>query len=145
MSHTTTTTTETLEELGSNEALGVEVELTWNVYPEEPMVMYYPDGSGYPGSPAHAELVGCEVTAAWGDGWMANRRGPSCPHVQVIQDGERLINAPDWLDFLLPKIESIVEKSDEYAYNALEQAGEEEESAREYASERRWEARRLEK
>lgn len=24
--------------------------------PEEPMVMYYPDGSGYPGSPAEFEI-----------------------------------------------------------------------------------------
>jgi len=27
------------------------VEVSFTHYPEEPMVRYYPDGSGYPGSP----------------------------------------------------------------------------------------------
>ena len=31
------------------------------IIPEEPMVLYYPDGSGYPGSPAELDEVdGCE-------------------------------------------------------------------------------------
>ena len=33
-------------------------------YPAEPMVRYYPDGSGYPGSDADVDLVSC-VVVAW--------------------------------------------------------------------------------
>jgi hypothetical protein len=32
-------------------------ELDVLIYPEEPAVMYYPDGSGYPGAPADTEVV----------------------------------------------------------------------------------------
>ena len=36
--------------------LFVEVTAIIDVYPGEPMVRYYPDGSGYPGAPPTAEL-----------------------------------------------------------------------------------------
>lgn len=38
----------------------IEVEGTY--YPEEPMVMYYPDGSGYPGSPSEFEIQDIKIT-----------------------------------------------------------------------------------
>jgi hypothetical protein len=31
-------------------------------YPEEPMVMYYADGSGYPGSPSEFEINDIKIT-----------------------------------------------------------------------------------
>ena len=34
---------------------GVKFDVEFDYSPEEPMVMYYPDGSGYPGAPA--ELI----------------------------------------------------------------------------------------
>jgi len=40
----------------------LEVEVEFDYQPGEPMVMYYLDGSGYPGSPATAELIGVCVT-----------------------------------------------------------------------------------
>jgi hypothetical protein len=35
-----------------------EGELDVVIHPGEPAVMYYPDGSGYPGAPAETEIVG---------------------------------------------------------------------------------------
>lgn len=35
---------------------GVDINVVGNYTPEEPMVMYYPDGSGHPGSPAEFEI-----------------------------------------------------------------------------------------
>lgn len=37
----------------------IEVEGTY--YPEEPMIMYYPDGSGYPGSPSDFGIQNIEI------------------------------------------------------------------------------------
>jgi len=38
----------------------IEIEGTY--YPEEPMVMYYADGSGYPGSPSEFEIQNIKIT-----------------------------------------------------------------------------------
>lgn len=35
---------------------GVDFDVTFIFIPEEPEVRYYPDGSGYPGSPAEVEI-----------------------------------------------------------------------------------------
>ena len=35
---------------------GVEFDVDFYYQPEEPMIMYYADGSGYPGSPAEIEI-----------------------------------------------------------------------------------------
>ncbi len=70
----TTTTYITIEEIGRNEAKGIEVMIAWKLTPGEPMVCYYPDGSGYPGSPPTAETIDLKVTAAWGDGWFVDNR-----------------------------------------------------------------------
>lgn len=40
--------------------LTIEVEGTY--YPEEPMVMYCADGSGYPGSPSEFEIQDIKIT-----------------------------------------------------------------------------------
>jgi len=37
--------------------LGVEIEVNGNYSPEEPMVKYYKDGSGYPGSSSEFEVL----------------------------------------------------------------------------------------
>jgi len=39
----------------------LEVEVKGIFVPEEPMVMYYADGSGYPGSPQEFEVDGVEL------------------------------------------------------------------------------------
>lgn len=40
---------------------GVDVTVSGYYSPEEPMVMYYPDGSGYPGCPAEFELQSVQI------------------------------------------------------------------------------------
>lgn len=35
-----------------------EFSIDYDITPGERMVMYYPDGSGYPGSPTEVELIG---------------------------------------------------------------------------------------
>lgn len=40
---------------------GVDVIISGYYSPEEPMVMYYPDGSGYPGCAAEFELQSVQV------------------------------------------------------------------------------------
>ena len=56
----------TLEEFGGSDSC-LEVDLDYRAWPGEPMVRYYPDGSGYPGSPPGAELIGVHVTS-----WTVN-------------------------------------------------------------------------
>lgn len=49
----------TIEEFNGD--LCVECELEFEITPGEPMVRYYADGSGYPGSPAEVELIAVYV------------------------------------------------------------------------------------
>lgn len=37
---------------------GVELQVEYDYHPEEPMVMYYADGSGHPGFPESIESIG---------------------------------------------------------------------------------------
>jgi hypothetical protein len=57
----------------ADDYLTIECELGFDVTPGEPMVRYYPDGSGYPGSPARAELIEVRVKSIGGDGWELKR------------------------------------------------------------------------
>ncbi len=41
--------------------LGVELEVSGVYSPEDPMVMYYQDGSGYPGSSSEFEITSVEI------------------------------------------------------------------------------------
>jgi hypothetical protein len=63
----------TLEELGKSAAVDVEVEIELDVLLGEPMVRYYPDGSGYPGHPTAVEIVACDVTEITGAGYSFRR------------------------------------------------------------------------
>mgnify|MGYP007124174324 FL=1 len=40
----------------------LELEVKGFYTPEEPMVMYYPDGSGFPGSSSEFEIQGIKIT-----------------------------------------------------------------------------------
>jgi hypothetical protein len=79
-------TTETIgytheHELPDGSYLCLDCELTYDITPGEPMVMYYPDGSGYPGSPPTAELTSVRVTELSGEDWKLTRP----EHVELFQ------------------------------------------------------------
>lgn len=64
---------ETELELGER-ALFCTVYVEFDANPGEPMVRYYPDGSGYPGSPPSIEPTLVQVTTAEiGEGEILNR------------------------------------------------------------------------
>ena len=67
------TTVHQLEELGKTMGVCLTFLCTWDITPGEPMVMYYPDGSGYPGSGPSLELVSLQVTDASGETWEFRR------------------------------------------------------------------------
>lgn len=58
---------DTLEREFPDGLLSVDVDLSFDVTPGEPMVRYYPDGSGYPGSDPSAELTDLRVTRITGE------------------------------------------------------------------------------
>lgn len=59
-----------LEEFGP---MGIEADVDVVVYPGEPMVRYYADGSGYPGSPTEIEVRGVTVTEVCGYNYQLKR------------------------------------------------------------------------
>lgn len=95
----------TLEGLGHDSSL--EVDVQYQVHPGEPMVWRYPDGSGYPGSPPEAELIGARVTR-WDVG-----------------DDERPRNGSPWWDVLDRIAEAIIDREwQRYGDDCLEHADE---------------------
>lgn len=95
-----------LEELGKT-MLCVDVELSGHFCPGEPMVRYYPDGSGYPGSPDEFEFVSAYVTKAYGEDWILSRR-----------------DRPDWFEYLDKCIENKVYADlDNFEERCLERMG----------------------
>lgn len=104
------TTMATIDEIGPNQSQGLEIAITWELTPAEPMVRYYPDGSGYPGSPATAEPIEVEVTAWWGPNWVFLRRHPhkTAPEMfaaqfEVLFFGPHLLDS--WTDYACRRVE----------------------------------------
>lgn len=63
----------------SSQWLTLEFELGFDVSPGEKRVDYYPDGSGYPGSPPSAELVDVRLQSISGEAWELKR--PEAPEL----------------------------------------------------------------
>lgn len=57
--------TDTIEDLGCQAQIWLEVEIQYFAWPGEPMVRYDRNGDGYPGSDPGCELTGVIVTS-WG-------------------------------------------------------------------------------
>ena len=51
----------------------VTVDIDYKVWQGEKMVMYYADGSGYPGSPPELEILGVVVTSVSGETYDKSR------------------------------------------------------------------------
>lgn len=96
---------ETIEELGKS-CSWVDLDIEAIVYPGEPMVRYYPDGSGYPGSPPEVEIVAVTVTAYGSADW---------------ETGIGRVHRPDWFE-LLDRIvfDYVMEHEDRYRDEILE-------------------------
>lgn len=75
--------TVTIEELGRNLDSNLECEVSYDYIEAEPMVKYYPDGSGYPGCDAQCLLCEVEVLEYWSD-----------THKFIRKD------RPDWFELL---------------------------------------------
>jgi hypothetical protein len=83
----------TLDDLGCSD---LEIEILYEYQQGEPMVMYYPDGSGYPGYPEHALLMSVRVKS-WGlddqrrhrsDHWIWTKLDElAYAHVEKLWDG----------------------------------------------------------
>jgi hypothetical protein len=91
----------TFEEV--DEALGVgEIEATarYQIHPGEPRVMYYPDGSGYPGSPDEVEILDVHVDAVtdW-EGNLINVTQRIRDKAQQLVEAELEDNSDLFLEF----------------------------------------------
>lgn len=60
-----------LEEFQGRFFATIEIEFEYS--PGEALVRYYPDGSGYPGSPPELNIIHVAVTSLSGGGWDKNR------------------------------------------------------------------------
>ena len=72
----------TLEDCGKS-GVSLDVYICGTAYEGEPMVRYYADGSGYPGSPPTFEVDRVYVEGASGEDWECER-----------------LDAPDWFKWL---------------------------------------------
>jgi len=63
----------TLEEFGPRRSLTIDLLATCDVLPGEPMVRYYRDGSGYPGSPSATDFVSARVLSICGENYFFRR------------------------------------------------------------------------
>lgn len=99
----------TLEELGH--ASSLEVEVLYEFTPGERMVMYYPDGSGYPGSPPEVEFVSAYV-CRWDVGQDERKRGKTWLWEVLDVIAERVISE-GWERFREGCLENVVERMEE--------------------------------
>jgi hypothetical protein len=84
----------------------LEVEVEYDYSPGEEMVMYYPDGSGYPGSPPEIEFTDVLIRSIEG----YTRDGETAYHV----DGEDLDSG--WLALLLHTVWVWMEENEDHLH-----------------------------
>lgn len=96
----------TLEEVLEIYCLEVEVEFDAN--PGEPMVRYYPDGSGYPGSPPEVEITKVTVLEVTDENGTLARQSLSNPtYWDCVADEFIEANFDGWI------ADALFEKADE--------------------------------
>lgn len=82
----------------------IHATVFFDYYPGEPEVRYYPDGSGYPGSPAECEYTGVLVDAVTGDNY-------------AIQGSEKT----DWFQLLDWIVDDIIQENKHGLRDRLEE------------------------
>ena len=99
----------TLEELGHDSSL--EVEILFDYQPGERMVLYYPNGDGYPGSPSSVEFISAYVVR-WDVGTEQRKRGKPWIWESLDVIASRVISE-GWERFQEVCLESAVERIEE--------------------------------
>ena len=87
------------------------VDIRYKAHPGEPMVMYYPDGDGYPGSPPEAELLGAYVWQ-WDVEGEVRRRGDHWAWAELDRIARDIIER-DWDKYQELCLEDASEREDE--------------------------------
>lgn len=87
----------------------LDVEIQAHVYPAEPMVRYYRDGSGYPGAPAYAEIISVKVLDITTDVVTYIRKGGDPAAFEKANEAAR-----DYVDKHSEKYENMILESCEY-------------------------------
>lgn len=97
----------TVEELGRLNAIWLDLTVEFDYYPGEPMVMYYSDGSGYPGSPAMAEFTGFKVQR-YGNGQFEVKREERPEWFELLDliARRKVLDREDhWVDHVLSELD----------------------------------------
>ena len=97
MSTTTITYEFELEEFFGDRFFAT-IEIEAEAEPGEPMVMYYRDGSGYPGSPPSVYAIKATVTSLSGATWDKNREEIEASGWAKILDDRALEEAEQAID-----------------------------------------------
>ena len=84
----------TLDDFRNGASLTVDIR--YKAHPGEPMVMYYPNGDGYPGSPPEAEFLGAYVWK-WEVEGEVRRRGDHWAWSELDRIARGIIER-DWDD-----------------------------------------------
>lgn len=95
---------------------GIEYEEEWELKlhftPGEKMIMYYKDGSGYPGSPAEVELISAELIE------RTDLEGKKVNSQKMVMDGS------DWFERAGIKTDQQMMDFDDWAFEQCEDTGE---------------------
>jgi hypothetical protein len=104
----------TIEEIDLGfDVVDCEYEFDYEYDPPEPMVMYYPDGSGYPGCPGGLFIINVEVISVCGqDGEMELTEKLRYILLQKFEDYREKVE--EYVG------EEIADKEEEYKYGRYE-------------------------
>ena len=102
----------TIEDLGH--ASSMEALIAFCATPGEPMVRYYWDGSGYPGSPPECELQAVHVTR-WHVGDEQRNRGTSWIWKDLDRIAEAIID-DDWSHYSACCLEDVAAHTEDTRY-----------------------------
>ncbi len=95
-------------------ASSLDVEIGYEASPAEPMVEYYRDGSGYPGSPPAAKVLSTHV-GRWDVGDERRKRGDGWIWSELDRIAETRIEA-DWNTYREDCLEDAAERQEDSRY-----------------------------
>lgn len=117
-----TTVEEITVPIGIGNIYACDVEIDIDVQPGESMVMYYVDGSGYPGSPPSAEITDFRViTVYWESDDTNDTKGYSSTGKSLCELVAKHLDTTAWVDGIdaLDMIQDYCDEPDEPDYDAM--------------------------